>query len=114
MQPAQPCVRFNELLFKSIDETITSLLSRQVADALYFHLEQVDSVSKLEIPNRLDVLSSTLEQTFGRPSSIIISKAIAKTLYKALGLNFSESPHGTLIDYIDEAKMKVHDRGLHL
>jgi hypothetical protein len=109
LQPAQRCTHFNEALIHSIDETVTTLLSRQVADALYAHLERVHSVSKLEIPNRLDALSTTLEQTFGSQSSRTISKAIAKRLYTALELDLSPSPRGSLIDYINVAKTKLKD-----
>jgi len=111
-QPALRCINFNEVLIASIDEAVTTLLSRQVADALYSHLERVHSVSKLEIPNRLDVLSTTLEQTFGHQGSKTISKAIAKRFYTTLELDLSLSSSGTLIDYIDLAKkMKLQDKG---
>ena len=111
MQLAQRCINFNEALITSIDETVTTLLSRQVADALYSHLERVHSVSKLEIPNRLDALTTTLEQTFGGTSSRTISKAIAKRLYTALELDFAPGPNGTLINYVDAARMKLEDKG---
>ena len=114
MQPAQRCIDFNAELIKSIDEAVTTLLSRQVADAVYAHLEQVHSVSKLEIPNRLDALTTTLEQTFGGQSSKTISKAIAKRLYTALELDFSPSPKGTLNDYIDAARMKLEAEGVQI
>jgi uncharacterized membrane protein YheB (UPF0754 family) len=112
MQPAQRCVNFDSALIKSIDEAVTTLLSSQVTDALYVHLERVHSVSKIEIPNRLDALTTTLEETFGDQSSKTISKAIAKRLYTALELDFSPTPNGTLIDYIDVAKMKLEGKGV--
>jgi len=114
LPPAQPCIRFNELLIKSIDDTITALLSKQVAEAIYSHLERIHSVSKFQIPDHLDVLSSALEQTFGRPSSTTISKAIAKALYEELGLDFSARARGTLTGYVDEAKMRLRERGIQL
>jgi len=102
---------FNSVLVETIDETITTLLSRGVADALYAHLQFTYSISKCEIPFRLDTLLSTLEKTFGFNSSRTISKAIARRLYARLGLAFSNNHDRTILEYVDEAKNKVDERG---
>lgn len=98
---------FNLILIKSIDETLTGLLSVRVVDALYDHLEKVHAISKDEVPYRLETLLSTLEKIFGGPSSKIIGKAVAKKLYAKLGLAFPlihNNPDPTLAEYIEEAK----------
>ena len=97
---------FNDLLVQSIDETITDLLSRAVVDALYAHLQTVYSVPKDEVPNRLDTLLTALEKVFGA-SSQTITRAIARKFYLKLGLEFTNHPSYTLIEYVDEAKMKL-------
>ena len=93
-------------MVESIDETITDLLSRAVVDALYVHLETVYSIPKDEVPNRLDSLLTALEKIFG-PSSHTITRAIARKFYLKLGLKFSNHPNYTLIEYVNEAKMKL-------
>ncbi len=96
-------------MVESIDETITALLSREVVNALYSHLERVHSISKDEMPYRLETLFSTLETIFGGPSSRTISKAIAKKLYAKLGLTFPDihdNPSRTLLEYVEDAKIK--------
>jgi len=103
--------RLNALLVESINETITSLLSREVADALYLHLQKVHSISKDEVPNKLEILCSTLEMTLGVPSSRTVCKAIAGTLFAKLGLTFTSNPRLTLLEYVEEAKMKVREKG---
>lgn len=98
---------FNDTLVKSIDETITDLLSEAVLKALYAHLEKVYSLTRDKVPYRLETLSSALEKTFGMRGSRTISKAIARKFYTKLGLTFSDNPGGTLIEYVEEAKIKL-------
>jgi len=97
----------NVLLVESIDETISSLLGREVVDALYIHLQKAHSVPKHLIPYKLETLCSTLEKVFGRPSSRTISKAIAKKLYTKLALTFQDNPSTTLLEYVEDAKIKL-------
>jgi hypothetical protein len=111
LQPAPQSRDFNDILVESIDETITTLLSREVVDALYAHLKTNYSFSKAEVPYRLDTLSSILEKTFGLHGFKTISKAISKKLYTKLALEFSDNPDRTLMEYVEEAKMKMREMG---
>ncbi len=95
-------------MVESIDETITALLSRSVVDALYAHLQTSYSISRDEVPNRLDALSATLEKIFGARSQTI-TKAIAGKFYLKLRLEFTVNPSRTLLEYVDEAKMKLQN-----
>ena len=107
MQKLQPGKEFNDALIESIDETITDLLGRAVVDALYAHLQKFHSVSRDELPHRLDALSPPLERIFGVRGSQTITKAIAKEFFLKLGLEFTDKPGHTLPEYVDEAKMKL-------
>ena len=100
---------FDDLLGKSIDETLTSLFSREVVEALYFHLKKFHSLPKEQVPQKLETLNLTLERTFGQPTSRTIGKAIAKRLYAKLEFNFPRhnNPGLTLLDYVEEAKKKL-------
>ena len=98
---------FNDALVESIDETITDLLSRAVVDALYAHLQTIYSISRGDVPYRLDTLFTALEKIFGVRSSQTITKAIARTFYLKLGLEFTANPSRTLLEYVDDAKMKL-------
>ena len=97
---------FNDVLVESIDETITDLLGRAVVDALYAHLQTNYSISRDEVPYRLDTLFTTLEKIFGA-SSQTITKAIAKRFCLGLGLEFTVNQSRTLLEYVDEAKIKL-------
>jgi len=79
-----------------------------VVDALYAHLQTFHSITRDELPYRLDTLLTTLERIFGA-SSQTITKAIARKFYLKLGLEFTVNPSRTLLEYVDEAKMKVQN-----
>jgi hypothetical protein len=100
-------VEFNDALVESIDETITELLSRAVVDALYAHLQTFHSIQRDELPDRLDTLLTALEKVFGVRGSQTITNAIVRKFCLKLGLEFTGNPNHTLIEYVDEAKMKL-------
>jgi hypothetical protein len=103
----QDSARLNVLLVESINETISALLSRKVADALYVYLQKVHSIPKDEIVCKPEALCSVLEKTFGFPSSMTICRAIAKRLYAKLDLVFYDNPGRTLLQYLEEAEIKL-------
>ncbi len=96
-------------MVESIDETITGLLSRGVVDALYAHLQTFHSISRDELPYRLDTLLSALEKIFGVRGAQTITNAIAKKFYLKLEIEFTPNPNRTLLEYVDEAKTKLHN-----
>lgn len=98
---------FNGLLVECINETIVSLLSRQVADALYARLEKDHSIGKDQLPDRLDMLLSTLEKPFGRRSVEVVGRTIARRFYSKLGLNFYNVSRKNLIEYVEQAKLML-------
>jgi hypothetical protein len=107
MQKSRLDIEFNDALVESIDETITELLGRTVLNALYAHLETNYSISRNELPHRLDTLTTPLQRVFGVRSSQTITRAIAKKFYLKLRLEFTADPTCTLLEYVDEAKMNL-------
>jgi hypothetical protein len=96
-----------DILLESIDETITGLLSREVVESIYLNLKTVHSIPRDEVPYRLDILISTLERIFGLQGSKTICKAIARKSYAKLDLRFLDVPDRTLLDHVEEAKVKL-------
>jgi len=94
-------------LLESIDETITGLLSRKVVDALYLNLQTVHSISRDEVPYKLDTFCSTMEKLFGLRGANTICKAIARKLYAKLGLTFYDNPDRTLLEYVEDARIRL-------
>jgi len=94
---------FNRLLVQAIDETLIALFSVQVAERLYAHLQDHYSITKNEIPYRLDTLLSTLQNIFG-PGGRIVGRAMASRFYSHLSLRFEDNATKTLPEYVEEAK----------
>ena len=99
--------RFCNILLDSLDETITSLLSGDVTDALYDHMQRVHSIRREEIPYRLETLTFTLGKVFGC-SYRTIYRAFAKNFYAKLGLPFPDNSNYTLIQYVRTAKASLN------
>ena len=76
---------------------------------LFEHLEKIYSIKKDEGPSRLDMLLGVLKTVFGSSSTQVIGKAIAKQFYSRLGLEFSDDPQRTLITYVENAKLTLHE-----
>jgi hypothetical protein len=106
LQPLKQDIEFNDTLLESIDQTITDLLGPNVVDALYTHLQTTYSISREEVPHRLDTLSAVLKRIFGG-SSLTVSKAIARKFYLKLGLELTVNQNHTLLEYVNDAKMKL-------
>jgi len=92
-------------LTESIRETIAQLLSPKIAEQIFEHLERFYSVKKDELPSHLDMLLLALKTNFGLRSSQVIEKAIARRFYSRLGIEFSDNPQRTLVDYVENAKL---------
>jgi hypothetical protein len=88
---------------------MTALLSRQVVNSLFAHLQTVHSVSRDEVPLKLETLCTTLQQIFGDGSKTI-GTAIARKLYAKLALTFSDNPSRSLLEYVEEAKIMLKER----
>jgi len=93
---------------------MTALLSREVTDALYLHLQNVHSIKRDEVPYKIDMLCSVLTRIFGDASATTISKAVARRLFVKLGLVFPNSPPRTLSEYVEEAKLRNKEREVQL
>ena len=97
---------FGSLVLESIDEALTDLLGRRAREAIYDYLERNSLVAINEIPNRLEVFITLLEDTFGKGSKTI-GKVVAKKLYSKLEWDFSEIPGYALTDYVQAARTRV-------
>jgi hypothetical protein len=96
---------FDSLLINAIDETMSDLFGPVVAQSLHEHLLKFYEVRTEEIPYKLDTLNSTLERTFGA-SSKTICKAITRKFYAKLGLAFYDYPGRTLLESVEQARIK--------
>jgi hypothetical protein len=105
-----PDPKFDSLLINAVDETMADLFGPVVVQSLHEHLLKFYEVRIEEIPYRLDTLISTLERTFGA-SSKTICKAIARKFYAKLGLSFYDNPGRTLLESVQQARIKWRGSG---
>lgn len=99
-----PSRDFEDALMKAIDEVILALLGPGVLQSLYTHLDKHHSITRDDLPYRLDMLFTLLEETLGVQSARTIGRTIAKAFYSRLKIEFRSSPNHTLLDYVEEAK----------
>jgi hypothetical protein len=98
---------FNKELLKAINETIFSLLGQAALYSLSDHLKQRYSISASEWSDHLDLLLRFLGSCLGSASEKTVGRAIAKRLYWKLGMEFTNNPSYTLIDYVEKAKLTL-------
>jgi len=98
---------FNKILARSVKEGVTNALGRNVAATMFDQLYEHYDLTLENIPYRLDIFFSILEDAFGYKISRVMSRVIARKLYAQLSLEFIEKPEKGLLEYIDEAKKKL-------
>lgn len=103
---------FGSLVLESIDEALTDLLGRRAREAIYDYLERNSLVATNELPNRLEVFMTLLEDTFGKGSKTI-GKVVAKKLYSKLEWDFSEISGYELTDYVQAARTRIAREVVH-
>lgn len=92
---------FNKVLLEAIDDGLLSL-GESGRRAVYFHLQSLCSIKREDIPDKIEVFVDGLRKIFGFGAEVI-EKAIAKSLYKKLGLSYEEKKGYTLLDYVKDA-----------
>ena len=98
---------FNDTLCLAIDDTIVEVLGRAVLDALYDVLETKYAITRDELPYRTETLYEILETTFGVHGAKTIGTHIAQKFYTKLGLMFHAHDGYSLLDYVEDAKVKI-------
>jgi hypothetical protein len=98
---------FNSEVKRAIDGAIFGIVGQDVLRSLYTHLKEQYDITPNEIPNRLDSVFETLEQTFGGKGARTLSRAIARRLYIRLNLQFVETENYRLQDYMEQAKKEL-------
>ena len=94
---------FDDLVFRSIDETLAEALGVTIRDAIYFK----EGRRSEELSSHIKSLSSVLEKTLGPGLTRTIFLIIAKRLYSELHIAFAEERNFDLVDYVEEAKKRT-------
>jgi hypothetical protein len=95
---------FDEILFDSINSTLTDLLGAESRDIIFSDIEARFSIPKEQVPAHIDVFSKDLRDIFGQKETVAISRVVAKRLYAALQITFVNHIDLDLVRCVDEAK----------
>jgi hypothetical protein len=98
---------FNRVLVKSVEETITTILGGNVAEAFGYHFYAFLGVARDEIPSHLKELCSALVESFG-VGGRVLERAICRRLYAELELSLVQKPDCTLPMCAEDAKKMFH------
>lgn len=98
---------FDQLLVESVREAIEDSIGKDQAKLAFRILERDVTFEKL--PRHLPTFYLSLKRNFGKNSEII-ELAIARKLYMKLSLEFIETPHTELSNYVQLAFIKLNQR----
>jgi hypothetical protein len=93
--------RFKQALLEAVDEGLL-ILGESSRKAIYFHLKNMCSLTREDVPNRPDVFVSGLERIFGAGSKAI-EKSIVESLYRKLGIKYEEKKKCSFLDHLNYA-----------
>lgn len=100
---------FNKDLLKAINETVFGLLGQAALESLSKYLSERYSISPSEWPHHLDLILRVLGHCLGPATEKTVGRAIAKTFYFKLKMEFANSPSYSLIDYVEKAKLRMRE-----
>jgi hypothetical protein len=99
--------RFNRVLVKSVEETITTVLGGNVAEAFGYHFYAFLGLTRDEIPSHVEELCSALVESFG-VGGRVLERAICRSLFGELGLSLVQKPDCSLVMCAEDAKKMFH------
>lgn len=96
---------FEKALGEAVDEGLL-ILGESGREATYFRLQKSYALKKEDIPDNPETFVDYLEKIFGLGAKVI-EKAIIKSLYRKLGLEYREKKVFDFMEYLNEAKMRL-------
>jgi hypothetical protein len=92
---------FSRILFEAVDEGLL-VLGESGRKAVYFHLQNLYSIKREDIPDKLEIFVESLRKIFGVGAEVI-ERAMARSLYGKLGLNYKEKKGCGFMAYLNDA-----------
>jgi len=91
-----------KVLLEAVDDGLQLILGDSGRKATYFHLQNVCSLMREDIPNNPSVFVLGLEKIFGGGAKVI-EESIVKTFYCKLGIKYEEKKTATFADRLHDA-----------
>lgn len=96
-------MKFEELLIKSVDDSLKDTFGEIAADVIYKHLEKKHSLKQEEIPKKLEVFVEGLEE-FLSSGATVIEGMVLKKLCSNLGIDGLRKGRSDFVDCVAELK----------
>lgn len=93
---------FNQALFEAIDDGLLTL-GESGREAIYFHLQNLCSLKREDIPHETKTFVEGMREIFGVGAEVI-ERSIVKSLYRKLGLKYEEKEGYGFLAYLNYAK----------
>lgn len=90
-----------QVLIEAVDQGLLSL-SESGRKAIYFHLQNIASLAREDIPENLGTLEKGLEKIFGGGAQMI-EIAIIKSLCQKLGIKYEKKKNSGFVRDVNEA-----------
>jgi hypothetical protein len=100
---------FTKIMLAAIEEGLSSL-GDSPKDAIFYHLESSFQLKKEDIPSNLTEFKQALERIFG-PGAPLLEKAITKSLYAKLGLDFKNQKTNDFLGSAHDARKRIKPAG---
>ena len=97
---------FNQILLESVNEAVAVALGKPTTLELTHHLQAYIGISADEIPNHIDLLFSSLRDSFGTRGDDLC-KMVVKKMYEKAGVPFFEIGGQPMIQYVEELKARL-------
>ena len=98
--------RLDKLLLKVIDKELKQIFGETATLIIYNHLKKNHSLKREEIPEKLEVFISGLEE-FLSSGAQVVEKIILKKVYSSFGFQCQIKEGYSFIDYVTELKKKI-------
>ena len=95
---------FDVLFSETVDEVFASLFGDRIGDELFVLLQSKHHIPREEIPDRPNDFELALKGILG-PDAVRVSRIIAERLYSKLGLEFTDAPNRSFVEYVSEARL---------
>ena len=97
---------FGQILLGSVNESISVALGQPITPELSHHLQAYLSLSVDEMQDNVDLLFSSLRDSFGIHGDDI-RKMVVRRMYQKAGIPFYEVAGTHMIQYVHELKRKL-------
>jgi len=106
MAPMKSMEEFERILLETIDESMVQVFGETSTRVICDYLKINHGLRKEDIPENLEIFSSSLEKMFGFGATLL-EKIVLKKLYMKLGLKYEEKEGYKFLDYIKELKSQI-------